>query len=59
MWKRGFNSHIHIRGLKMSFDEPNENFADQDEAATERMESKYGVRLLELDVLKLAGIKNK
>jgi hypothetical protein len=41
----------------MSADEPNENFADQDEAATERMEAKYGVRLFELDVLKLAGVK--
>jgi hypothetical protein len=41
----------------MNSEDSDENFADLDEEATERMEAKYGFRLFDLDVLKLAGVK--
>jgi len=41
----------------MNLEDSDGNFADIDEAAEERIEAKYGIRLLKLDILKIAGVK--
>jgi hypothetical protein len=41
----------------MNFEDSDEGFADLDEACEERIEAKYGVRLMDLDILKIAGVQ--
>ncbi len=46
-----------MKTKKMNSDDSDENFADLDEAAEERIEEKYGELIRNLDILKIAGVK--